>query len=73
MDAITLSSSRLAASGGISAGTAWRAIVVAAIANLVFKAGLVAALGGSMLFKRVAILFAIEIVAGGVLLLVWPG
>jgi uncharacterized membrane protein (DUF4010 family) len=73
MDAITLTTSRMAAGNGMSPGTAWRAILIAAIANLVCKAGIVAVLGGSVLFKRTAGLFALHIAAGVAVLLMWPG
>lgn len=73
MDAITLSTSRMSANGAVPAGVAWRAIVIATIANLVFKAGVVATLGGSALFRRIAFLFAIEIGVALALLIVWPG
>lgn len=73
MDAITLSTSRMAHEGTIATGTAWRAIVIATIANLVFKGGIVAVLGGPMLRTRIAALFGINIVVGVLLLLFWPG
>lgn len=73
MDAITLSTSRMSAEGMLATGTAWRAIVVAAIANLVFKGGIVAALGGRVLAGRIAALFGINILVGLVLLFAWPG
>lgn len=73
VDAITLSTSRMSAEGTIATGTAWRAIVVATIANLVFKGGIVAVLGGPTLRARIVWLFAINIVVGVLLLLLWPG
>ncbi len=72
MDAITLSTSRMAAQGAVDTGTAWRAIVIAIIANLVFKGGLVAVLGGRKLLARIAALFGINIVVGVLILLFWP-
>jgi uncharacterized membrane protein (DUF4010 family) len=72
MDAITLSTSRMAADGLIATATAWRAIIVATIANLAFKAGIVAFLGGMALAARVGVLFGINIAVGVALLLVWP-
>jgi uncharacterized membrane protein (DUF4010 family) len=38
---------------GIDATTAWRLIVVAAIANLVFKAGIIAVLGSRRLMHYI--------------------
>jgi len=73
MDAITLSTSRMAAEQAIATTTAWRAIVIAAIANLLFKGGIVGVIGGPALLARIAPLFGVNIVVGVVLLLVWPG
>jgi uncharacterized membrane protein (DUF4010 family) len=73
MDAITLSTSRMSAEGALSPATAWRAIVVAAIANLVFKCGIVAVLGGRRLLARVALLFGFNVLVGALLLVLWPG
>ena len=44
----------MAASAAIETSTSWRAIIVAAIANLAFQAGLVAVVGGPTLLARVA-------------------
>jgi len=72
MDAITLSTSGLAAGGSIEPSTAWRAILIATIANLVFKTGIVAMLGGRALLMRIAIVFGIHAAAAVVLLIFWP-
>ena len=73
MDAITLSTARLAADGQLSTETAWRAIVIASMSNLVFKGGAVAVLGAPALRRKIAVLFGLALVAGGVILVVWPG
>lgn len=73
MDAITLSTSRMSAEGALAPATAWRAIVVAAIANLLFKGGIAGVLGGRRLFARVALLFGVNILVGVLLLVLWPG
>lgn len=72
MDAITLSTAQLARSGALDADTAWRLIVVGAMANLVFKLGTVALLGPPRLLGRVAIAFGASIAAGVALLWWWP-
>ena len=72
MDAITLSTSRLVAGGGLEPSTGWRAILLAGLSNLVFKAGLVAALGSRGLFGRIALLFGLALAGGGVILWLWP-
>ncbi len=64
MDAITLSTSRLVTAGRLSPETGWRLIMVGALANLAFKAGIVAVLGHPRLLWRTAILFSIVAVAG---------
>lgn len=70
MDAITLSTSRMVVEGAVAESAAWRAIVVAAISNLVFKAGVVGAVGGPRLFRKVAVLMGVQVLAGvGVLVM----
>ena len=73
MDAITLSTSKMAAEGAVASATAWRAIIIACIANLLFKTGIVAVLGGPTLLGRVASLFGVNIAVGILLLVLWPG
>ncbi len=53
VDAITLSSLRLFGLGGLQAHQVITAILLAALANLVFKGGLVYAIGGRELARRV--------------------
>ncbi len=73
MDAITLSTGRMVeqSTTGLSSGTGWRLIVTASISNLVFKSGMVAAIGGYRLFMRVFGLMLLPIICGGLLLLYW--
>lgn len=73
MDAITLSTARLAGEGQLEVTTAWRAIVIASMANLVFKGGAVAVLGAPALRRKIGILFGAALACGGVILLAWPG
>jgi uncharacterized membrane protein (DUF4010 family) len=70
MDAITLSTAQLVESGRLSVDNGWRVILVASMANLIFKAGIVAFLGRRALFARMALLFGLAL-AGGVLILWW--
>ncbi|TPE43563.1 MgtC/SapB family protein [Pontibacter mangrovi] len=72
VDAITLSASRLMHTGNIEMRSGWRLILVAAMANLVFKAGLVGMLGSRAVFARVALLFALVLAAGLLILWLWP-
>ena len=72
VDAITLSTARLAEQGGVAAGEGWRAILLAALSNLVFKAGIVAALGSWRLFGRIAVLFGLALAGGAAIWWLWP-
>lgn len=72
MDAITLSTARMADSEPAIMAEGWRLIIVGALANLVFKAGMVAFLGDRRLFRRIVALFALPLIGGIVLLFVWP-
>lgn len=72
VDAITLSTSRLVDSGRLEPGTGWRAILIAALSNLVFKAGIVAVLGSRGLLWRVVALFGGAVGAGLMVLWLWP-
>jgi uncharacterized membrane protein (DUF4010 family) len=54
------------------AGEGWRLIVVAALANLVFKALVVGVLGNRRLLREIAVLFAFPLAGGLALILLWP-
>lgn len=72
MDAITLSTSRLVRDSGISEQDGWRLILIAAVSNLVFKTGVVAALANRQLLWRIAAMFAVPAVVSGLLIWLWP-
>ncbi len=72
VDAITLSTGKLAEAGRISADTAWRVALTAALANLAFKGGISYFLGGWKLFRYVAILFGASMLAGIAIIVFWP-
>ena len=76
MDAITLSTSRMVQGSAegpqIGVETGWKLIVVASMANLVFKGGVAAAIGGRPLAWRIALVFLPSLLAGGLLLWLWP-
>jgi uncharacterized membrane protein (DUF4010 family) len=72
VDAITLSTSRLVQGGRLDPDTGWRAILLASMSNLGFKAGIVAALGSKALLGRIALLFGAAMVGGGLILWLWP-
>lgn len=72
MDAITLSTAQLMRSGQLAATVGWRLILVASMANLIFKLAVVAVLGDRRLTARLAGFFAAALALGGGLLLFWP-
>ena len=63
MDAIAVSAARLCGVGDLGLRTAVRAIIIASMANMVFKTVLVGVLGTRPLFKRTAIGFAVLLAA----------
>ncbi|NLE38367.1 MAG: MgtC/SapB family protein [Pirellulaceae bacterium] len=75
MDAITLSTARLVRDTKAADPTilenGWRMIVVACMANLVFKAGIVAVMADRRLLRQILPLFAIPLAGGALLLLFW--
>ena len=71
MDAVTLSTARLATTSSAIAAEGWRLIVLAAMANLVSKATIAGILGGRRLAVRVALLFSIPMLGGAALLVLW--
>lgn len=72
VDAITLSTARLAAGGGLDPDTGWRAILLASLSNMIFKAGIVATLGSRALLGRITLLFGLALAGGGLILWLWP-
>ena len=72
VDAVALSTAQLVNNGSLQADTGWRLILIATMSNLVFKAGIVAWRGNGTLWRQVAMLFALTMLVGGVLLWVWP-
>ncbi|PCO06689.1 hypothetical protein AWR36_002780 [Microbulbifer flavimaris] len=72
VDAITLSTANLANQGKLSVDTAWRAMIIATLANMVFKAGAAGMLGGARLFSRVLLFFTVPFFAGLAVIFFWP-
>ena len=73
VDAITLSTAQLVNGGDLAATTGWRAILLASLANLLFKGGVVAWLGDRGLLRQIVVLFGLALAAGGAILWLWPG
>jgi uncharacterized membrane protein (DUF4010 family) len=72
VDAITLSTSRLAATQKIEIDTAWRLILIATLSNIVFKTGLAFALGSGALLARLIVPVGIILAGGAAIVLAWP-
>jgi uncharacterized membrane protein (DUF4010 family) len=72
VDALTLSVASLFNQESLSADTSWRAILLATLSNLAFKAGAAGVLGGAALFRIVGIAFGVTILAGLGVILAWP-
>lgn len=72
VDAITLSSARLAAAGRLDLDATWRVILVATLANLVFKTGVAWVVGSTRLLLRLLLPMAVVLAGGIALLLLWP-
>ena len=59
-------------SSQLEPGTAWRLLLIAAMSNLVFKAGTVLVLGSRKLLGQISILFGLSLAVGLLLLRLWP-
>jgi uncharacterized membrane protein (DUF4010 family) len=72
VDALTLSVAALFNQDRLPGDTSWRAILLATLSNLAFKAGAAGVLGGAALFRIVGIAFGVTIVAGLGVIFLWP-
>lgn len=72
VDAMTLSVANLFQTNRIDAADAWRVVLVASLANLLFKAGITAAFGTREVFKTVVMVFGLTAVLGIALVMWWP-
>lgn len=72
VDAISLSTAQMISDNRLDADTGWRLILLASLANLVFKGLTVAVLGTRRLLARIAILFAVVLAIGASILVFWP-
>ncbi len=71
VDAITLSTARLVQDGRVAAAVGARAMVLAIVANLAFKLGIAASVGGRRFALRVGLLLGPGLVVGA-LWVAWP-
>jgi len=69
VDAITLSTAQLVKNNEVAASNGWRAIIIALMANSVFKLGVVAVLGNRQLFFKVLSIFAVGFIVAILLLI----
>ncbi|MFC7356535.1 MgtC/SapB family protein [Jejudonia soesokkakensis] len=72
VDAITLSLSQLMKGGGLETSSGWRLILLASLSNLAFKGVMAVTLGTKKLGKWVGISFGLSIIAGLLLMWLWP-
>lgn len=72
VDAITLSLSQLIKKGELQTDTGWRLILLASISNLFFKGAMAAVIGSRKLLSWIAISFGLSIMAGLLLIWMWP-
>ncbi|GGW39952.1 MgtC/SapB family protein [Arenibacter certesii] len=72
VDAITLSLSQLVKGGSLETTTGWRLILLASLSNLVFKGIVAAVMGTRELTKWIAYSFGVAVVAGVLLIWLWP-
>ncbi|MBP1608336.1 MAG: hypothetical protein H6Q04_571 [Acidobacteria bacterium] len=72
LDAITVSVSQLVGADRLAAAHGWKLIILATMANFVFKGGLILVVGSRALFKKVALPFSLAIVTGMALIYFWP-
>jgi uncharacterized membrane protein (DUF4010 family) len=73
VDALTLSVADLFQSGRMTAENAWRVVLIASLANLVFKLGVTALLARREVLVMVAWVFGATLLLGVALALWWPG
>jgi uncharacterized membrane protein (DUF4010 family) len=72
MDAITVSIARMVESGRVEAGTGWKLILAASLANLIFKGITAAFLGGWKFGARLGGYFAAALIGGMLIIWLWP-
>lgn len=72
MDAITLSTAQMAAQGKLDPHTSWRLILLAALANIVFKGAYASLLGSPALRWRIVGWFGLALLFGAGIPALWP-
>ncbi len=72
MDAITLSTTELVKQQRIEIDMGWRMIIIGALSNMIFKAGIVAFFGDRKLIRRIFLYFGLAILGGVCIIAFWP-
>ena len=72
LDAITLSTANLMQDARLDLATGWRMILVGGLSNIVFKGGVVLAIGSRGMKRRVGLAFGMAIAGGAAILAFWP-
>jgi uncharacterized membrane protein (DUF4010 family) len=72
VDALTLSTGALFSKGKLDADTAWRAIFLASLSNLIFKGVVAWVLGSAELRKWISAAVSVSLFVGFCLLYFWP-
>jgi len=72
LDAITLSTANLMQDARLDLVTGWRMILVGGLSNIVFKGGVVLALGTRGMKRRVTLAFGAALAGGAAILVLWP-
>jgi len=72
VDPFTLTASQMVVAHQLDVSVAWRGMLVAALVNQLVKAGIVGTLGSRQLLARIAVPFAVMLLAGIAVLWFWP-
>jgi uncharacterized membrane protein (DUF4010 family) len=72
MDAITLSTAHMMVADRVTLDTGWRMMLVGGLANIAFKAAVIAILGNRRLLRRISAVFGLSLLAGALLIWLWP-
>ncbi|BAO54511.1 MgtC/SapB family protein [Nonlabens marinus] len=72
VDAITLSLSQLMKKGSLETSLGWQLIILAGLSNMLFKGIMAVTIGGKTLARWIVITFGITIVAGLLIIWLWP-
>jgi uncharacterized membrane protein (DUF4010 family) len=72
LDAITLSTARSVQSARLEPHDGWRVVLIAVIANMIFKVGMVALSGNRLLARSIALPFAVVALVGVALVFLLP-